>query len=239
MSWSMTAEPSAVEVEPGKILMVMRTNWGRLYKSWSFDNGETWMAPTPTPLASSGAPAQVRKVPGTGDLLVVWTQVGEEEMRKGFIRSRLSSAVSRTNGAIWEHYQNVESILEGTRVEPGPIGFVRPEGMIVGPTDPAPERDGKYIVDLPDSYCRCSYPSAFFHKDRLLVGHTNARYDDDDKYIMPGRLIVRADIVALRRGQEHETQRSVEKEFPHFEVGFLRAECLRTSLLPLMKGFIP
>ena len=190
MSWSMTAEPSAVEVEPGKILMVMRTNWGRLYKSWSFDNGETWMAPTPTPLASSGAPAQVRKVPGTGDLLVVWTQVGEEEMRKGFIRSRLSSAVSRTNGAIWEHYQNVESILEGTRVEPGPIGFVRPEGMIVGPTDPAPARDGKYIVDLPDSYCRCSYPSAFFHKDRLLVGHTNARYDDDDKYIMPGRLIV-------------------------------------------------
>ena len=190
MSWSMTGEPSAVEVEPGKILMVMRTNWGRLYKSWSFDNGETWMAPTPTPLASSGAPAQVRKIPGTGDLLVVWTQVGAEEMRKGFIRARLSSAVSRTNGAIWEFFQNIESILEGTRVEPGPIGFVRPEGMVVGPTEPAPERDGRYLVDLPDSYCRCSYPSAFFYRDRLLVGHTNARYTEEDKYVMPGRLIV-------------------------------------------------
>jgi hypothetical protein len=62
--------------------------------------------------------------------------------------------------------------------------------MVMGPTDPAPERDGRYVVDLPDSYCRCSYPSAFFHKDRLLVGHTNAHYTDDDQYVMPGRLIV-------------------------------------------------
>jgi len=190
MSWSMAGEPTAVEVEPGKILMYMRTDWGRLFKSWSFDNGETWSAPTPTPLASSGAPAQLRKIPGTGDLLVVWTQVSDEEMRKGFIRARLSSAVSRTNGALWEFFQNVESILEGTRVEPGPVGFVRPEGMVYGPTDPAPERDGRYVVDLPDSYCRCSYPSAFFYRDRLLVGHTNAHYTDEDKYVMPGRLIV-------------------------------------------------
>jgi len=190
MSWSMTAEPTAVEVEPGKILMYVRTNWGRLFKSWSFDNGETWSAPTPTPLASSGAPAQLRKIPGTGDLLVVWTQVGEEEMRKGLIRARLSTAVSRTNGAMWEFYQNVESILEGTRVEPGPIGFSRPEGMVTGPTEPAPVRDPKYLVDLPPDYCRCSYPSAFVHKDRLLVGHTNAHYTEEDQYRMPGRLIV-------------------------------------------------
>ncbi len=99
MGWSMTAEPSVAEVEPGALLMYMRTDWGRLFKSWSFDNGETWSAPTATPLSASGAPGQIKTIPGTGDLLVVWSQESPEEMKQGLIRNRLSSAVSRTNGS--------------------------------------------------------------------------------------------------------------------------------------------
>ena len=45
MAWWRTNEPTAVEVEPGKLLMFMRTELGRLFQSWSFDNGETWTAP--------------------------------------------------------------------------------------------------------------------------------------------------------------------------------------------------
>src|SRR5688572_4826479 len=41
-------EPTVAEVEPGKLLMFMRTPLGRLYKSWSLDNGETWTVPAPT-----------------------------------------------------------------------------------------------------------------------------------------------------------------------------------------------
>src|SRR2546430_3859275 len=51
-------------------------------------------------------------------------------IRKGLGRGRLSSAISRKHGgqgALWEFYQNIESILEGTRVEPGPIRFTRPD----------------------------------------------------------------------------------------------------------------
>ncbi|MCI0622851.1 MAG: glycoside hydrolase [Acidobacteria bacterium] len=188
---SITNEPTIVEVEPGKLLMYMRADAiPRLYKSWSFDNGETWSAPSPTPLASGSSPAQLRRIPGTGDLLVVWNQHSEEEIRKGFIRSRLSSAVSRTKGAIWEFYQNVESSFQGTRVEPGPLHSVRPEGLVRGPTEPAPERNSEYIIDLPENYCRCSYPSVFFYRDRVLIGHSNAHYDDDDNYFIPGRLRV-------------------------------------------------
>ena len=190
MGWSMTAEPSVAEVEPGALLMYMRTDWGRLFKSWSFDNGETWSAPTATPLSASGAPGQIKTIPGTGDLLVVWSQESPEEMKQGLIRNRLSSAVSRTNGSIWEHFQNVDSTLEGAQVEPGPVGFYRPEGMVAGPTEPAPNREGRYIVDLPDDYCRCSYPSVFFWRDRVLIGHTYAHYDENNEYVMPGRLRV-------------------------------------------------
>ena len=38
MTWRRTTEPTIAEVEPGKILMLMRNETGRLYKSWSFDN---------------------------------------------------------------------------------------------------------------------------------------------------------------------------------------------------------
>ena len=46
--------------------------------------------------------------------------------------------ISRTNGATWEFFQNVESVLEGTFVEPGPIRSSRPEGMVYGAPEPAP-----------------------------------------------------------------------------------------------------
>jgi hypothetical protein len=191
MTWSMTGEPTVVEVEPGKLLMLMRTMMGRLYKSWSFDDGETWSRAVPTALAASGAPAQVRKLPETGDLLVIWSQQSADEMRRGLIRSRLSSAISRTNGALWEFFANVESVLEKTWVEPGPIRFVRPEGrMGAGPLDPDPVRDPSYMEPITEAYTRCSYPSAFVYKDRVLVGHSNAHYDAQGKWTIPGRIRV-------------------------------------------------
>ncbi len=213
-SWSMTGEPAVVEVERGKLLMFMRSNWGRLYKSWSFDDGETWMAPTPTPLAASGAPAQLRKIPGTGDLLVVWNQQSPREVREGLIRTRLSTAISRTNGAIWEFFQNIESSLEGTRVEPGAIGFSRPEGIVAGPTEPAPERSADYVIDLPEKYCRCSYPSVFFYRDRVLIGHTNAHFDAEGKYVMPGRLRVVPISWLYGGGKNMQPNDALRKMFP-------------------------
>ena len=40
MTWNRTAEPTVEEVAPGLLLMFMRTELGRLYQSWSCDNGE-------------------------------------------------------------------------------------------------------------------------------------------------------------------------------------------------------
>ena len=102
-------------------------------------------------------------------------------------------ALSGTYGALvpdWEFFQNVESALEGTRAEPGPIEHVRPEGVFYGPMEPAGVRDSAHIVDLPASYGRFSYPGVFFHKDRVIITHSNAHFDTDDKYVIPGRLKV-------------------------------------------------
>ena len=124
--FSFVNEPSLAEVAPGRLLMMMRSGLGRLFQAWSYDNGETWTRPQPTSLAATTTPAQIRSIPSTGHLLIVWNQDGEEDVKRGYNRQRLSSAVSRNGGSVWEFFQNVESMHEGTRVEPGPIRPIGP-----------------------------------------------------------------------------------------------------------------
>ena len=87
-----TFEPSVAEVAPGKLLMLMRSRLGRYFQAWSQDNGETWTRPQPTQLAGTQAPAQIRTFKKTGHLLCIFTQQSSEEVRKGFIRTRLRPA---------------------------------------------------------------------------------------------------------------------------------------------------
>ena len=169
-----TNEPSVTEVEPAKLLMFLRTALGRLFQSWSTDNGETWTRPAPTALASSIAPGQIRTLPN-GHLLAVWNQHSEDEIKQGFVRTRISSAISRDGGSVWEFFQNVESIHEETRVEPGPIRPVRPEEYHFRPGVPAPEREGRYITPAED-YGWWTYPSVFVMDDRVLIGHRYRAY---------------------------------------------------------------
>lgn len=169
-------EPSVVEVSPGKLLMILRTGLGRLFQCRSEDNGETWSRPVPTQLAGTQAPGQIRKFPQTGHLLVVWTQQSEREIKQGFIRTRLSSAISRNQGGIWEHFQNIESLHEETHVEPGPIYPVRPEGAYDA-SGGAVECDPEYVVPLPEEYGRWSYPSVLVVENRVLISYGYQTYD--------------------------------------------------------------
>ena len=181
-------EPSIVEVTPGRLMMIVRTGLGRLFQAWSDDNGETWSRFQPTQLAGTQAPGQLRKLPGTGHLLAVWTQQSEAEIRRGFIRTRLSAAISRNGGGLWEHFYNVESLHEQTHVEPGPIYRVRPEGAYgVHAGTAAQENDANYIVPLPEGYGRWSYPSVFVAEDRVLISHSYSVHDSvTGEVINPG-----------------------------------------------------
>ena len=173
-----TFEPSVTEVSPGKLLMLMRTRVGRYFQAWSQNNGETWTRPQPTQLAGTQAPAQVRTIKDTGHLLCVFTQQSSEEVRRGFMRTRLTSAISRTGGRLWEHFQNVESLHEATHVAPGPIEIVRPEEAYSIREKGAREADPKYVAPLPIGYGRWSYPSVLILKDRVLISYTYSWVDE-------------------------------------------------------------
>jgi len=176
MVFSHIGEPSVTEVYPGCLLMISRTGLGRLFQAWSYDNGETWTRPMPSSLASSPAPAQIRTLPN-GHLLCVWNQESEEETRRGYNRTRLSSAISRNGGSVWEFFQNIESLHETTRVEPGPVRFHFPEERHSEPGRPAFERDPSYVQPS-IAHGRWSYPSVLVMKDRVLVAHTYGMYEE-------------------------------------------------------------
>ena len=177
LHYDMFNEGAVVETEPGKLLMLGRTRLGRLFQSRSDDDGETWTRPEPTMLASSGSPAAMGKIPDSEHLVVVWSQHNEPEIRRGLVRCRLSSAVSRNGGVIWEFFQNVESVLEETRVAPGPIHPVHPSEAYS-----LHDNNGWWVEwpiedvkPLPEGYGRWSYPSMLIIKDRVLIQHTYGR----------------------------------------------------------------
>jgi hypothetical protein len=150
-------EPSVVEVSPEHLLMLLRTPLGRFYQSWSADNGTTWSHPEPSSLATALAPAALGRIPGTGDLLVIWNQSSADEIEKGLQRHRLSTAISKDGGATWLRGRNVFSVYgEGDRtyVEPPPIQNYR--AMELAPRLPANDIQG-------------TYPFLTFWKDTAIV----------------------------------------------------------------------
>jgi hypothetical protein len=186
--YSYVNESTVTEVAPGRLLMMMRNGLGRLFQAWSEDNGESWTRPQPTSLASSTAPAQIRTLPN-GHLLCVWNQESEEDIKRGYNRTRVSAAISRNGGSVWEFFQNVQSLHETTRVEPGPIRPVRPAEIHFEPGQPAPERAPEHCQSV-EEHGRWSYPSCLVLEDRVLITHTFTQYPEhpeEARLFMTGR----------------------------------------------------
>lgn len=112
-------EETVVEELPdGKLLMFGRTELGKIYKTHSADQGITWKHPVPTDLASSYAPSTLIRIPKTKDLLLIWNQASAEEILTGLHRHRLSTAISTDQGKTWQHFRNLESLDDRTRISP-------------------------------------------------------------------------------------------------------------------------
>lgn len=100
-----TQEPAVVELKDGRILMLIRNDFGCIAKSYSGDRGETWSKPELIPeLEAPVAPSSIIRIPKTGDLLLIWNRNKKE-------RRPLNSAISRDEGKTWEHFRVVDDGL--------------------------------------------------------------------------------------------------------------------------------
>jgi len=102
-------EPGVVELKSGDLMMFIRTNSGVQYLSYSKDKGEHWSAVEPSNIRSPISPASIKRIPSTGDLLLVWNDNYDPQHRDGGNRSPLSIAISKDEGKTWEKKKTVES----------------------------------------------------------------------------------------------------------------------------------
>jgi len=155
-------EPTAAETKDGRVLLFARCKRGRLVQSYSPNGGRTWCSVQPTELASSQSPPLLIRIPKTGDLLCVWNQASGEEIRRGFLRGRLSAAISQDSGLTWGHFKTLE-LMQGmddaARIAPDyPI-----PGLIVG-------RPG--LGNLPDGFAMFTYPNVDIIGDTVFIRYS-------------------------------------------------------------------
>ena len=145
-------------------LLMARAKIGRLVQSWSRDGGLTWYPAEPTELASSQSPPLLIRIPRTGDLLCIWNQVSGAEIRRGFLRGRLSAAVSTDDGLTWGHFRTLE-------LQPGMDEVAR-----VAPEFPMPRHlvGRSPFSHLPDDFAMFTYPNVDIVEEQVFVRYLRA-----------------------------------------------------------------
>jgi hypothetical protein len=102
-------EPGVVELKDGRVMMLCRTDRGSQYRSYSADGGDTWEPAAPSEIKSPLSPASVKRIPKTGDLMLVWNDHREVDEKLKNKRTPLNVAVSKDDGKTW----GKSKVLEG------------------------------------------------------------------------------------------------------------------------------
>jgi len=117
-------EPHVVELKDGRVMMLMRTYSGFVLRSDSTDKGETWSPGAPIeelPLPPNSSALNVKRIPSTGDLLLVRSTGGPPSNRSR--RAPMTAILSKDDGATWVHERTIAGDLEDDYGYPG-ITFV-------------------------------------------------------------------------------------------------------------------
>lgn len=140
-------EPCVIELADGRVWMLIRTQTGRLYESFSAD-GVQWSEASPTQFYSSDAPAALVRVPD-GRIVVFWNNCQNTSRIEGrgvyTNRDALHAAVSRDEGKTWHGFREVlldplRNVSEGRFADRGtayPYPTVGKHGKIIMATGQA------------------------------------------------------------------------------------------------------
>ncbi len=107
-------EPEVLELNDGRLLMIIRTQSGYIASSYSDDGGENWSKARSWGVRAPEAPSTIRRIPSTGDLLLVWNDTYSAGAGHGGKRTPLTIAVSSDEGKTWRFKQNLETDQQST-----------------------------------------------------------------------------------------------------------------------------
>ncbi len=98
-------EPIVLELNDGRVWMLIRTQWGRFYKSYSSDGGASWTVPVPTAITSGDSPCSLTRLPD-GRIVMLWNNNLRFCYANGG-RAVLHGAISEDDGRTWRGYREV------------------------------------------------------------------------------------------------------------------------------------
>lgn len=104
-------EPHLEELVDGKLLMVMRTQLGSIFKSYSQDQGATWSLAQTTGLMSPESCPELVRIPQTRELMIVWNNSPYNPSWASHYgkRTPLSIARSQDEGETWIDFRKIEN----------------------------------------------------------------------------------------------------------------------------------
>jgi len=156
-------EPIIAEIRDGRCMMLIRTQLGCQYQSFSDDGGLTWTPPEPSGLVSGEAGAYLTRIPSTGDLLACWNYDYKPHWHRRHygLRCPLTAAVSRDEGRTWENTKDVEDDHRYSYGNPT-ISFVDDRAFIAYYMGHGIDEWGVWDVKL------TILPVDFFYNDEVL-----------------------------------------------------------------------
>ena len=160
-------EPTVVELRDGTLLMHLRNPMGRISRSYSKDQGLTWSVPEDVHIAAANCPCMIKRIPRTGDLLMVWNQASMQEIVNGLPRARLSCAISKNEGETWENFKNLESLDDSAKVNPPPASWFQNVEQWEDYGYRQPSNTERY--HRAPGPLRICYPNIMFNGDHALI----------------------------------------------------------------------
>ncbi len=117
-------EPEVIELAGGRLLMIVRTQLGHIATALSKDGGDHWGEFGQLSVKAPEAPATIRRVPATGDLLLIWNNTFDPKAGHGGKRTPLTAAISSDEGRTWAPVRDLETAADRTFAYTS-IAFVR------------------------------------------------------------------------------------------------------------------
>ncbi len=101
-------EPVLIELDDGRVWMIIRTQTGYLFESFSRDGGVTWSTARRTNFRASNAPAGVMRL-RDGRLILAWNNEFGPPFRDGISYSRQSLVLAIQDGGEWKGYREINT----------------------------------------------------------------------------------------------------------------------------------
>ena len=109
-------EPIVIELNDGRVWMLIRTQMGRFYESFSHDGGTHWSQPKPSSILASESPAALVRLPDQR-IVMIWNEANRYPYAYGG-RHVLHAAISSDEGRTWRGHREI--LRDPMRKDPPP-----------------------------------------------------------------------------------------------------------------------